>query len=250
MSRHDIPTVLDIIPQMKTGTGFFSSFTSPMWSEDYTASKLDIFYAMTYGKKHPAPFLTMFIDEDTGKIDNEDLAVIADTIYEIRGQEWAHWYNDLKAEYNPIENTDVTEIVSEEKEGENNSGNVRTLNTSTTNNGEASVSSETSGSGEGAGNIYGFDSVSAVGHDTNSNSSSGTSSTTTGTTNTVEDSGTISDDGGNEYQESIDRTTRKHGNIGTQTAADMIEHDLELWKQTFIIKVMDDISSLTALSVY
>lgn len=250
MSRHDIPTVLDIIPQMKTGTGFFSSFTSPMWAEDYTASKLDIFYAMTYGQKHPAPFLTMFIDEDTGKIDNEDLSVIANTIYEIRGQEWAHWYNDLKAEYNPIENTDVTEIVSEEKEGENNSGNVRTLNTSTVNEGQASVSSETSGSGSGAGNVYGFDSVAAVGHDTNSNSSSGTSSTTTSTSNTVEDSGTISDDGANDYQESIDRTTRKHGNIGIQTAADMIEHDLELWKQTFIIKVMDDISALTSLSVY
>ena len=250
MSRHDIPTVLDIIPQMKTGTGFFSSFTSPMWNEDYTASKLDIFYAMTYGQKHPAPFLTMFIDEDTGKIDNEDLAVIANTIYEIRGQEWTHWYNDLKAEYNPIENTDVTEILSEEKEGENNSGNVRTLNTSTVNDGQASVSSETSGSGSGAGNVYGFDSVSAVGHDTNSNLSSGTSSTTTTTSNTVGDSGTISDDGGNDYQESIDRTTRKHGNIGIQTAADMIEHDLELWKQTFIIKVMDDISALTSLSVY
>lgn len=250
MSSHDIPTVLDIIPQMKTGTGFFSSFTSPMWAEDYTASKLDIFYAMTYGAKHPAPFLNMFIDSDTGKIDNDDLAVIANTIYEIRGQEWAHWYNDLKAEYNPIENTDVTEIVSEEKEGENNSGNVRTLNTSTTNNGEGSVSTETSGSGTAAANVFGFNSATAVGHDTNSNSSEGTSSTTTSTSNTVGDSGTISDDGGNDYQETIDRTTRKHGNIGIQTAADMIEHDLELWKQTFIIKVMDDISSLTSLSVY
>ncbi len=250
MSRHDIPTVLDIIPQMKTGTGFFSSFTSPMWHEDYTASKLDIFYAMTYGQKHPAPFLTMFIDEETGKIDNEDLAVIANTIYEIRGQEWAHWYADLKAEYNPIENTDVTEIVSEEKDGSIDTGNQRTINTSTVNDGTADVDTTTSGSGSGAGNVYGFDSVNAVGHDTNSNSSSATSGTDTETHNTILDTGTIGDVGSNDYQESIDRTTRKHGNIGIQTAADMIEHDLELWKQTFIIKVMEDISSLTSLSVY
>ena len=250
MRCNDLQTVLDIIPQMKTGTGFFSSFTEPMWEEDYTAAKLDIFYAMTYGQKHPAPFLTMFIDSDTGKIDNEDLAVIANTIYEIRGQEWAHWYADLKAEYNPIENTDVTEIVSEDKDGTIDTTNTRTLNTSTANNGTAGVDTTTSGSATGAGNVFGFNSVTAVGHDTNSNTSSGTSSTDTETHNTVTDTGTIADDFNNDYQESIDRTTRKHGNIGIQTAADMIEHDLELWKQTFIIKVMDDISSLTALSVY
>lgn len=242
--------VIDIIPQMKTGNGFFSSFTEPMWEEDYIAAKLDIFYAMTYGAKHPAPFLNMFVDDETGKIDNEDLAVIASTIYEMRSQEWARWYADLKAEYNPIENTEVTETTHEEKSGSNQNDNQRTLNTQTENTGSGSVETETSGSGTSAGNVFGFDSSTAVGKETGSTGSTGSSDTTTSTSNTVSDSGTITDAGGNQYDEEIDRTYTKHGNIGIQTAADMIEHDFEVWRWTFIIKVMEDISSLISLSVY
>lgn len=244
-------TILDIIPQMKTGTGFFSSFVAPCWAEDYeTPAQLDIFYAMTYGHKHPAPILDMFVDEDTGEIDNEDVAVIASMLYQLRGNEWAKLYAALKAEYNPVENTDVFENYTDSRTGSGTNGNTRTLNTSTTNTGNATVQSTANGSGSTAANRYGFDSSTAVGDTTGTDSSNTSSTTGTQTANTIADTGTITDAGTASNTESITHSLRRHGNIGTMTAAQLVGGEIELWKWTFIIQVMEDISHLTALAVY
>lgn len=244
-------TILDIIPQMKTGTGFFSSFVAPCWAEDYeTPAQLDIFYAMTYGHKHPAPILDMFVDEDTGKIDNEDVAVIASMLYQLRGNEWAKLYAALKAEYNPVENTDVFENYTDSRTGSGTNGNTRTLNTSTTNTGNATVQSTANGSGSTAANRYGFDSSTAVGDTTGTDSSNTSSTTGTQTANTIADTGTITDSGTASNTESITHSLRRHGNIGVMTAAQLVGGEIELWKWTFIIQVMEDISHLTALAVY
>lgn len=244
-------TILDIIPQMKTGTGFFSSFVAPCWEDDYeTPAQLDMFYAMTYGQKHPAPILDMFVDDDTGKIDNDDVAVIASMLYQLRGHEWEKLYAALKAEYNPVENTDVYEDYTDERTGSGTNGNTRTLNTTTTNNGTGSVDSTASGSGNTANNRYGFDSAQAVGETTGSDSSTTTSGTDTETHNTIADTGTITDAGTASNSETIEHTLRRHGNIGVMTAAQLVGGEIELWKWTFIIQVMEDISHLTALAVY
>lgn len=244
-------TILDIIPQMKTGTGFFSSFVAPCWAEDYeTPAQLDIFYAMTYGHKHPAPILDMFVDEDTGEIDNEDVAVIASMLYQLRGNEWAKLYAALKAEYNPVENTDVFENYTDSRTGSGTNGNTRTLNTSTTNTGNATVQSTANGSGSTAANRYGFDSSTAVGDTTGTDSSNTSSTTGTQTANTIADTGTITDAGTASNTESITHSLRRHGNIGVMTAAQLVGGEIELWKWTFIIQVMEDISHLTALAVY
>lgn len=244
-------TILDIIPQMKTGTGFFSSFVAPIWKDDYTTpAQLDMFYAMTYGAKHPAPFLNMFVDDETENISNDDLAVIASTLYQLRGHEWEKLYAALKAEYNPVENTDVYENYTDQRTGSGTNGNTRTLNTTTTNNGTSGVDSSASGSGNTANNKYGFDSAEAVGDTTGSDSSTTTSSTDTETHNTIVDTGTITDAGTASNTENITHTLRRHGNIGVMTAAQLVGGEIELWKWTFIIQVMEDISHMTALSVY
>lgn len=244
-------TILDIIPQMKTGTGFFSKFVAPVWAEDYeTPAQLDMFYAMTYGHKHPAPILDMFVDEDTGKIDNDDVAVIASMLYQLRGHEWEKLYAALKAEYNPVENTDVYENYTDLRTGSGTNGNTRTLNTSTTNTGNATVQSIANGSGSTAANRYGFDSSTAVGDTTGTDSSNTNSTTGTQTSNTIADTGTITDAGTASNTENITHTLRKHGNIGVMTAAQLVGGEIELWKWTFIIQVMEDISHLTALAVY
>lgn len=244
-------TVIDIIPQMKTGTGFFSKFVAPVWAEDYAnTAQLDIFYAMTYGKKHPAPILDMFIDDDTGHIENDDLAAIASMLYQLRGHEWEKLYTALKAEYNPVENTDVYENYTDNRTGSGTNGNTRTLNTQTANSGTGSVTSSGSGSGNTATNRYGFDSANPVGDTTGSDSSTTQSTTGTTTSNTINDTGTITDAGTASNTESITHTLRRHGNIGVMTAAQLVGGEIELWKWTFIIQVMEDISHLTALSVY
>lgn len=244
-------TINDLIPTMKSGAGFFSAFVSPVWSEAYdTPASLDIFYAMTYGGKHPAPILNMFVDDDTGEISSEDVAAIAAMLYQLRGHEWAKLYDGLKAEYNPVENTDVTETETETTTGSGTSGNTRTLNTSKAETGSSHVESSGTGSGSTNANKYGFDSVSPVGDTTGSDSSSTSSETDTSSSDTTLETGTITDAGSHSDSGSLTRNFRKHGNIGTMTAADLIGGNIELWKWTFIIQVMEDISNLISLSVY
>lgn len=264
-------TILDIIPQMKTGTGFFSKFVSPVWATDYTnTARLDMFFAMTYGQKHPGAILNMFVDEDTGTISNDDLAVIASIIYDMRGNEWAKLYDVLTAEYNPIDNTDVYEETRENRAisgaqgntrtyNETN-GNTKTLNTSTSNSGSSTVQSTASGSGSTASNVFGFDSSTAVGDTTGSDSSSTNSTTGTQTLTTIGDTGTITDagthggtvtdSGNNSSSDSFQRIYTKHGNIGVATPADLLGGTVEMWQWTFIIQVMNDICKLVALEVY
>ena len=264
-------TLLDILPQMKTGTGFFTKFVAPVWAEDYTnTARLDIFFAMTYGQKHPTPLLDMFVDEDTGHIDNDDLAALAAMIYGIRGNEWEKLYDVLKAEYNPLENTDVYEETRENRaitgaQGNTRTyneteGNTRTLNTTTTNGGSSTVQSTASGSGSTAANVFGFDSSTAVGDSTGSDSSSTNSTTGTQTANTLTDTGTVTDagshggtvtdSGNNSSSDSFQRIYTKHGNIGVMTPNELLGGTVEMWKWTFIIQIMNDICDLIALKVY
>lgn len=243
-------TVIDVIPQLKTGNGFFSKFSSPVWAEDFTnTAGLDIYFGMNYGQKHPAPFLTLYEGAD-GTISNEDLTTLASILYQVRGNEWSKLYAALKAEYNPVENTDVTESIADTRALNTTAGNTRTLNTQNTNAGTGSVNVTANGTGSSANDVFGFDSSVAVGDSTTSDSSNSQSATQTATNNTINDTGTITDAGTGSESELYNRSYRKHGNIGTMTASDLIGGVIELWQWTFIIQVMEDISKFISLSVY
>lgn len=289
----ELRTLNEVIPTMKTGSGLFSAFTEPMWSDLFTASSLDIFFAGTYGQRYISPYTDLFVGED-GKINSTDLTALANAIYEIRATEWSRLLNDLMSEYNPIENTDVTETVAETRSGSGTNGNTRTLNTiQTTGNthtlntrtdkvdGGTTVSdSNGSGSNVNIGStsdsrditVFGFDSSSAVGSNGTSGSTSNrtedrststshasvTASTSGYDTETgtitdqggVTDTGTITDAGTNSSSETLSKTFNKHGNIGIQTAVDMLSADTAFWKWSFVKAICEDICDIIALSVY
>ena len=243
--------LIDVIPQMKTGTGFFTKFVEPVWSEDFTnTASLDMFFAMTYGEKLIAPIINLFVDSDTGKVDNDDLGALASMIYQLRGNEWSRLYDVYKAEYNPLDNTDVSEETRENRAISGANGNTRTLNTTTSNSGSSTVQSTSSGSGSTASNVFGFDSSTAVGDSTGSDSSSTNATTGTQMANSVQDTGTVTDAGTNSSSDSFQRIYTKHGNIGVMTPADLLGGTVQMWQWTFIIQVMNDIVNLTCLSVY
>ena len=247
----NLKTLNEAIPQMKTGTGFFSKFSEPVWAEDFeTPAQLDVFFAMTYGEKYGAPIINAFIDDTTGKIDNESLTSFASMIYTMRGKEWERLYAVYTAEYNPIENTDVTETFTDQKTGSGTTGNTKTLNTQTANSGNATVQSTSNASGSTANNVFGFDSVSAVGDTTGSDSSNASSTTGSQSASTTNDTGTITDAGTHSDTESITHNLRRHGNIGVMTMAQLAGGEIELWKWTFIIQIMNDICELITLNVY
>ena len=243
--------LIDVIPQMKTGTGFFTKFVEPVWAEDFTnTASLDIFFAMTYGEKLIAPIINMFVDDDTGEVDDDDLGALASMIYQLRGNEWSRLYDVYKAEYDPLDNTDVYEETRENRAISGANGNTRTLNTTTSNSGSSTVQSTSSGSGSTSSNVFGFDSTNAVGDSTGSDSSSTNATTGTQMSNSVQDTGTVTDAGTNSSSDSFQRIYTKHGNIGVMTPADLLGGTVTMWQWTFIIQVMNDIVNLTCLSVY
>lgn len=222
----ELRTINEVIPGMKTGSGIFTAFTDPIWNELFSDTDLDIFFAGTYGQKYISPYTDLFVGED-GKISNVDLVSFANAVYSIRASEWEHLYNDLVATYNPIENTDVTEAVTENRVGSGTNGNTRTLNTTSSTgntrtlntrtdivNGGTTVSTSTTdatnnsngtGSNTNATSVYGFDSSTAVDKDSSTGGTTDSSSTaghrsssdnvTTSTSGYNTDSGTIADQG-------------------------------------------------------
>lgn len=285
MMKEMMQNLKTTFPNYKVGHGLFYYFNNPVWKNDFDSEQLDQFFFRVYGQRYISPFIEDMLN-DNHVIDHDTARIVCDLIYNIYGSSWEHLYNDMDVEYNPIENTDVYETTTDTKSGSSTSGNTRTLNTSAVDSGTAgntrtlnttntqttssSVSTDAtnSASNSSSDNKYGFDSANPVGDKTSSGSnsnttdsdttSSGTATTTdTGTItdagtsgNTRTDTGTITDAGTGSLSESFSRTYRKHGNIGIQTAVDMLKADVEFWKWSFMIQVFEDILHIIALSVY
>lgn len=189
-------TLNDIIPSMKTGQGIFSAITNPIWGELFTTpAQLDIYFSANYGRKRPTYYLEAF-ENTSGIVTGQKLTDLANAIYTMRAKEWEQLYKILIANYDPMENTQVIEEVTETRTGSGTNGNTKTLGTtktmtgsgqsSSTGHGTSSNSASNSqtgtvdttetktGTNNGANNVFGFDSVAAVGRDTSSLSSSDT----------------------------------------------------------------------------
>lgn len=262
----------DAIPTLVT-SGIFANITEPMWSDDFVASDLDLHFASRYGQKWVSPLIEMLEDTDK-EVKGTNLSTLANSIYRIRASEWSHLYADLKAEYDPVENTDYVETETIVTDNDTTQGNTRTLNTANSNtrtlnttnvvdnDSTSSSSGSTTVTGSGAVNRYGFDSATAVGDTTTSDSTgtqantsgSGTLDVTTTDSGTISDAGTdtgtITDSGSGTKDETITRNLAKHGNIGVQTNAQVLGMDVEFWQWSFIDVVFEDIARMVTLSVY
>lgn len=244
-----------------TSSGLFTAFINPVWSNAFQdSSELDTYFVLRYGDKIGNKLLEAYAD-DTGVISSkkDDLAKL---IYDINSKKWEHLFGVYSAEYNPIENTDFIETITETNGNtrviDSENKNTRIVDTDTTNSGTASTTSgaTSNGSNSGAENVFGFNSVSAVGDRTNSGSDSNTTNATTSTTSsstgsedqTIRDTATEDStitDSGNHVSEH-----RKHGNIGVLENQSMLQAEVDFWKWSFIDHVCRDICELIALSIY
>ena len=244
--------VIDAIPTLVTD-GIFNHITEPMWDDYFSGHDLDLHFAAKYSQKWISPLVELLADSD-GEVKGENLSKLANSIYDLRKNEWSHLFLDLQAEYDPIENTDYTESESITRDRDTTNGNTRTLNTSegTTASGTSSSNGSTTVTGSGTDSVYGFDSVSAV-PDASSSTSTGTtatSSATTGNNSTVTNTGTITDSGSGTDDETVTRNLRKHGNIGVQTNAQVLEMDTSFWLWSFIDVIFNEVAEFITLSVY
>lgn len=264
----EMKKLIDVIPTLITN-GIFSHIDNPIWSEQFTDSFLDLHFGSLYSQKWVSPLVSLMVGDDD-VISDENLSRLANSIYEIRKNEWGKLFNDLMAEYNPIENTDAMETTTETKTGSGTDGNTRTLNTTNINTGSGSANTSGSSSGSSSGtssgtssgsdNVYGFDSAADVGDRTNSGTNSGNSSdetesetttaTTTSSNNTEKNTGTIGDSGSHSYSETVTRNYRKHGNIGVMTNVQLLRDDTDFWGWSFVNQIFGEVVDFLTLDVY
>jgi len=156
--------------------------------------------------------------------------------------QWEHLYKSYSSEYNPLHNTDATEIEKINKVGNEN--------TTTANSSEGTSSGTSSNDTTGSGSVdnkrSGFNSSANVRDTSGSNSSTANSDGSNSQTDETSSSGSEIVNN----TENVEREHRKFGNIGVMTSAQLIGGEIDLWKWNYIKQVMQDISETIALSTY
>lgn len=279
-----------LYPDMLTGDGIMKDISSldVPWADLITdglinQTDLDIGYYSVSANKLASPFILDIsnnndFDSSVTPITSEVRAKIAGVIYSLFYRKWEHFWNIYTAEYNPINNYDMVETESVETSTSDiiaNTGTVTTVtdkdvrDTGTVTDVYDDDKTQTgtisdSGSSSSADNLFGFNSSTAVGHDTNSetidNTRTGNIASTDDSTNTKTNNLTHTDDttdtetrnlynnasGSREVSKEINRS----GNIGVTTTQRMIESELEVWKWSFFKSIFDDIDSVCCLDIY
>lgn len=221
--------ISEYLPDMTSG--LFTAFNNPIWATSFQDTvELDTYFYLRYGDRIGNKLIKAYAD-DTGVVDSKKV-LLAKMIYSINAKKWEHLYKVYNAEYNPIENTDFIETITDVDSNtrvvdtetgntrvvdgatsntrviDNDTSNSRVVDTDTTNSETATTESSgtatTESSGESSGenannnNIYGFNSVAAVGDTTSSgsdsNSTSANSETTTSANSETTTGGTTTED--------------------------------------------------------
>ena len=231
----------DYLPM--TGDGLFTAFNNPVWATAFqNSTELDTYFYLRYGDRIGNKLIDNYADEVTGIVDSTNLIHLASLVYSINSKKWEHLYKVYNADYNPIENTDFIETITD------TNSNTKVIDSDGTSSGTATTNSNATNTGSNSGdnNVFGFNSNTAVGESTSSGSNTdqtyaNSSTTTSGSTT---DDSTITDNGTHTSEH------RKHGNIGVTENVTMLEHEVEFWKWSFIDQVCKDICDIIALSIY
>ena len=221
------------------------------WLTQETADQLDEEYLLgRSGDKTISPYLDNLI----GKYGETIALGKAYKSVEIRfADKWQRLYDAFNAEYNPINNYDMTE--------EENIGSKKVTSSEKENTVEASSQDSTSSSGQssqstsGESDDYksGFNSPSPVvtgktetsgsGSGSSSSSSSGSSSSSS----TESGSGTITEEGA--FADNKRKLTRS-GNIGVTTSQQMIQSEIDLRSWNYFENLFKDVDSVLTCSLY
>ena len=247
-------TLSTYFPEGLEGNGIFTAISQITWFAGVQPSALDTYFMLKHGEKIASKVCDKFADDD-GHITGAKLNALANVIHNAYITNWEHEYKTLTVEYNPIENTDFIETISDKTHKENEGNNVTTgkmdvTNTSSTT-GEFTNSNELNVAGfNSSTNVAASDSTNTTNYGTDQDNPLTVSSTAStdygtkdGTPITVDNSG--SEDG------TYERELRKHGNIGVTTNAQMIESDIDVWQlNNFYDILCKDICKVIALSIY
>ena len=247
-----------------------SDFTLP-WDEDINAEDLDLVYiGNVSGCKPVSPMVHSLIED--GELSDTNKGRIATSIMALYLLKWAKLWNTLTFEYNPIENYDMEEVMSDdvteieyghvnetayghvnetayghvnELVQEKGSTTTRTdaITVTDTHSVQGFNSSDYTPADRNVKTPSGNETIVGSGEDTNTNTESGTDTRTESGSDTNTESGTDT--------HTRNYTLTRHGNIGVTTSQQMIESERMLWMWSFFYEVVfPDIDRLLCLSIY
>lgn len=213
--------LIDHFASWMTGGGIFATLTGVPWEDDETvdAIALDIEYFGNHsGLKESSPLVEKMTDwPNDEQLSSLEIGRLQQIIINKFSVSWRKIWDALIVDYDPIENYNMTETTTP--------GVITTRKENT----DINVNNTANG------NVYGFNSSSAV-----PASTSGGNSHTTGdkAKNYSEESKTGFD--------KLERT----GNIGTTTSQMMVESELNLRKHHFFDIVFADVDTILAINYW
>lgn len=249
------------------------------WKDDVASMPLNYEYiGNRSGDKYCAPIVTKLLHN--GVLSTTSIDTLCNILFALYNENWTKQYATLSAVYNPIENYNMTETmtndttevehghvltrvlnttdertpnVTEERTDDLTHGKTGTETTtpdltSTTDNGITGFNSATDvHTGETQTTNTGTNEVEYNTSDTDS----GTVTTTTTGTDTTTQSGSITDtnSGTDTHTHSYELT--RSGNIGVTTSQQMIQSEHDLWKWNFFNDIVfPDIDRVLTLMIY
>lgn len=258
-------TINQVIPNWLIGDGIFSylnGFDVP-WQLEDVSGFLDLEYEGNIsGDKYISPLVSKLMSGDI--LTSDEMEKLAGVIYTMFNDNWRREWNTLYLSYNPIENYNSVEIMSNDiTEIEKGTTHTRTedlthkktgTDTNTPNLTETRTPNLTN---NGTETVSGFNSVNMVNSSGSTNSQTGTETNrTTGSNATAynttdKDTGTVTDkDTGTDTHTRNYELTRK-GNIGVTTSQQMIQSERDLYMWNFFYQVVfPDIDRVLTLPIY
>lgn len=230
-------TLIEVFPDWLTGGGIFDALDSleVPWAESDISALLDTeYYGNVSGDKLISPLVQKILTN--GTLSESDITLLANTIVALNGVNWAKEWATLSAQYDPIENYSMLEVMTnDETVTEYGKTHTRTDNTTQEETPDITVENDNA--------VYGFNSSQAVPTGEQSQGTSGT--------NTITNTGTVTDaDSGEDTHTRNYRLTRT-GNIGVTTSQQMLESERKLWLWNFFREIVfPDVDRILTLRIY
>ena len=223
----------DVFPNGLLGEGifYFLNNHNVPWKESVTSLALDLeYYGNVSGGKTISPLLRRLLVN--GVITESVAQKLAQSLYSMNGLRWGKLWDTYNLEYNPIQNYNMTEVMSDDD-------TVTTYGRTHSKTGtEVDDRTRTDDNKE---SVYGFNSSNA--------SDSEESDRTINDDNTHTYNVADTDTGQDRQSHSYELT--RSGNIGVTTSQQMIESERTLWMWRYFYDVVfPDIDKMLTISVY
>lgn len=221
-----------------------TAHNAPWEDSKYDELLFNAYFGMRSNNKFISPtiiYIRRYYNTAGTILDADSIEKLADIIWGMYGERWVRMWNVLKAEYNPIENYDMTEE-------ETTTFGKSTTRTDNLNHGKTGNDTVTPNLTETAQrNVFGFNSADLNGEPSYkiTTSNTGNSQTTYNTTETDTGTQTHADSGHD------DRELTRHGNIGVTTSQQMLQSDIDLWVWNYFNDVVfPDIDRVITIPIY